>query len=120
MNWYLGVLKNYATFNGRAHRTEYWMFFLINILVSIALAFIDGVTGMTTSSGYGVLSGLYSLAILIPALAVGARRLHDTGRSGLWLLVGFVPCIGFLVLLFFLVQDSHPGSNQYGANPKGE
>ena len=113
MNWYLQVLKNYAVFSGRAHRTEYWMFFLVNLIVTLALYIIEALVG-----GPGVLGGLYSLAVLIPTLAVSARRLHDTNRSGWWLLIGLIPVIGSIVLLVFMVQDSQPGENQYGLNPK--
>ena len=118
MNWYLDVLKKYTVFEGRAHRTEFWMFALFNFLISIGLSIIDNVIGTATTSG-GLLSGLYSLAVLIPALAVGARRLHDTGRSGWWQLIGLLPCVGWIVLIIFYVQDSQPGANQYGPNPKG-
>lgn len=113
MNDYIGVLKKYAVFEGRARRKEYWMFILFNIIVAIVLNIVDGIVGSS-----GVLGGLYSLAVLVPAIAVAARRLHDTGRSGWWQLIALVPVIGFLVLLVFYVQDSQPGSNQYGANPK--
>ena len=113
MNWYLEVLKKYAVFSGRARRKEYWMFFLFNIIIAFVLGFVEGLVG-----GPGVLGTLYGLAILIPGIAVSVRRLHDTNRSGWWLLIGFVPLIGAIVLLVFMVQDSKPGENQYGANPK--
>ncbi|MGO4998306.1 DUF805 domain-containing protein [Oceanisphaera sp. W20_SRM_FM3] len=119
MNWYLDVLKNYATFGGRARRKEYWMFILFNIIISIVLGFIDGLIGTyNIESGFGLLSGLYSLAILIPSLAVSIRRLHDTDRSGWWLLIGFIPLIGAIVLLVFMLLDSTPEQNKFGANPK--
>ena len=112
MNWYLEVLKKYAEFDGRARRTEYWMFALINIIVSLVLTFLLGrVLG-------GVIPALYSLAVLLPAIGVSIRRLHDTGRTGWWLLIGLVPVIGGLVLLVFMVLDSDPGENQYGPSPK--
>jgi len=113
MEWYLQVLKKYAVFSGRAHRTEYWMFVLINLIISFVLYLVEAFAG-----GPGVLGGLYSLAVLIPSLAVAARRLHDTNRSGWWLLIGLIPVIGAIVLLVFMVQDSQPGENQYGPNPK--
>ena len=85
MNWYLSCLKDhYADFNGRATRTEFWMFILFNCIASIII----------TAIGYllhiSVLSSIYSLAVLVPSLAVGVRRLHDTGRSGWWWLIAFV------------------------------
>lgn len=113
MNWYLEVLKRYAVFTGRARRQEYWNYALFNIIVSIMLSIVDSV--LDTS---GILSGLYSLAVLIPSIAVSIRRLHDTNRSGWWLLIALVPIVGAITLLVFMVQDSHPGSNQYGPNPK--
>lgn len=119
MNWYLEVLKKYAVFSGRARRKEYWFFVLFNIIISIVLAVIDGVTGsFSAEAGMGLLGGIYTLAVLIPGLAVSVRRLHDTERSGWWLLIALVPLIGAIVLLVFMVQDSKPGQNQYGANPK--
>ena len=119
MDWYLGVLKKYAVFSGRAHRTEFWMFVLINLIVSIILGFIDSMLGLASEEGYGLLSGVYVLAVLLPSVAVAVRRLHDTGRSGWWQLIGFVPLVGFIVLLVFYVLDSQPGTNEYGPNPKG-
>jgi len=119
MNWYLDVLKKYAVFGGRARRKEYWYFVLFNILISVLLGIIDIVTGsFSPEAGLGLLSGLYALAILIPGIAVSVRRLHDSGKSGWWLLIGIVPLVGAIVLLVFMVQDSLPGENQYGLNPK--
>ena len=119
MNWYLEVLKKYAVFSGRARRKEYWFFVLFNIIISIVLAVIDGVTGsFSPEAGMGLLGGIYTLAVLIPGIAVSVRRLHDTERSGWWLLIALVPLIGAIVLLVFTAQDSKPGQNQYGANPK--
>ena len=111
MNWYLGVLKKYAVFSGRARRMEFWMFTLINIIVSIILACIDVFVGTA------ILGMIYSLAVLIPSLAVTARRLHDTDRTGWWILIGFVPVIGVIVLLVFMVLEGQPGSNRFGDNP---
>ena len=119
MSWYLEVLQKYAVFDGRARRKEYWMFILINLLVSVMLVAIDNLIGtFSPQVGAGLLQGLYSLAILIPTLAVTVRRLHDTGRTGWWILIGLVPVIGGSVLLIFMVLDSGPGTNQYGPNPK--
>ena len=114
MNWYLGCWKKYAEFSGRARRQEFWMFVLFNFLASIAVGIVDGLLGTT-----GALGGLYSLAVLIPSLAVAVRRLHDTDRSGWWWLIAFIPLIGFIILLVFLCSDSKPGTNRFGANPKG-
>ncbi len=113
MEWYLGVLKKYAVFTGRARRKEYWMFFLFNVIISIVLGVVDGVLGTA-----GILGALYGLAVLIPGIAVAIRRLHDTARSGWWLLIGFVPLVGLIVLIVFMVQDSVDEGNEYGPNPK--
>jgi uncharacterized membrane protein YhaH (DUF805 family) len=120
MNWYLDVLKKYAVFSGRATRKEYWCFFLINTLVSIVLIVADIVIGSFNAAvGIGLLSGIYTLAVLIPGVAVTLRRLHDTDRSGWWILIAVIPFVGAIVLLVFLVQDSKSSENQYGSNPKG-
>ena len=112
MNWYLEVLKKYADFDGRAHRTEYWMFFLVNFIIAIVLNVLA-----SQASIFSILAVIYSLATLIPGIAVAIRRLHDTNRSGWWLLIAFVPLIGAIVLIVFFIQPSHPASNQYGPVP---
>jgi uncharacterized membrane protein YhaH (DUF805 family) len=106
-NPYLDVLKKYAEFTGRATRREYWMFSLISFGISLALIVIESLLG-----GKGYLYNLYSLAVLLPSLAAGVRRMHDTDRSGWWLLLP-------IVNLVFLAQDSQPGVNRFGPNPKG-
>ncbi|WP_406609800.1 DUF805 domain-containing protein [Agarivorans sp. JK6] len=121
MSWYIAVLKNYLVFNGRARRKEYWMFVLINSIIGVILSFIDQVTGtVNLESGLGVLGSIYTLAVLLPSLAVAVRRLHDTGRSGWWLFLLFLPIIGVLVLLFFFLSDSDSKANAYGENPKAQ
>jgi uncharacterized membrane protein YhaH (DUF805 family) len=121
MKWFLEALtKKYATFAGRARRSEYWYFVLFYILAAVALSIIDVVVGTyNEESGLGLLSGLFMLATIVPSLAVTARRLHDTDRSGWWLLLYFIPVLGALVLLVFMVLDSQPGTNRFGPNPKG-
>lgn len=118
MNWYLEVLKKYATFNGRARRKEYWFFALFNLIFTLVAAVVDNLLGTVSATGVGLLGTIYLLGVLIPALAVTVRRLHDTGRSGWWLLIVLVPVIGPIVLLVFMVLDSKPETNEYGANPK--
>lgn len=115
MNWYLEVLKKYAVFSGRARRKEYWMFYLVNCVIGALIGIIEVMAGMSPQSALTI---LYSLVILIPSFAVAVRRLHDTGRSGWWLLIALVPIVGAIVLLVMVVQDSQPGDNQYGPNPK--
>jgi uncharacterized membrane protein YhaH (DUF805 family) len=119
MNWYLEVLKKYAVFDGRARRTEYWMFFLFNVLIWIGLSIVGAIVGLRLANGVDVLSSLYALAVFIPGIAVCIRRLHDIGKAGWYLLVVLIPCAGPFILLYFLVQDSQPGPNQYGPNSKG-
>jgi uncharacterized membrane protein YhaH (DUF805 family) len=109
-------LNKYADFSGRARRSEYWFFFLFNVLVSIVASIIDAIIG-TRSGSFGLIEGIAALALLLPGLAVGARRLHDTTKSGWWLLIGLIPILGAIVLIIFFVQDSHP-DNQYGPSPK--
>ncbi|RON51428.1 DUF805 domain-containing protein [Pseudomonas frederiksbergensis] len=106
-NPYVEVLKKYAVFTGRASRREYWMFILINLGVAIVLGVIDAVLGAK-----GILSNLYSLAVLLPSIAAAIRRMHDTDRSGWWILLPIVNIV-------FLAQDSTPGVNRFGPNPKG-
>ena len=118
MNWYLEALRKYAVFTGRARRKEYWFFLLFTVLVTFLLAFIDQMLGLfDPENGVGLLSGIYSIGVVIPSIAVGIRRLHDTGRSGWWLLIGLIPIIGGLVILFFTILESEPGDNEYGPNP---
>ena len=113
--------KKYAVFSGRARRKEYWFFVLFNILATIAAAIIDGITGTyNPATGMGLLGVIYALAVLIPSIAVIFRRLHDTGRSAWWLLILFIPLIGVLVVLYFLVLDSQEEENEYGPSPKLE
>src|SRR5919112_3712826 len=119
MSWYLEALKKYAVFSGRARRMEYWYFVLFNLIVAIVLALIDTLLGTTTGvSSFGILSGLYSLAVLIPTLAVLVRRLHDIDRTGWWIFINLIPVVGTIVLLVFALTPGTPGSNQYGPDPK--
>ena len=112
MNGYTGVLKQYAVFSGRARRKEYWMFTLINFIVIVVLAVLEALLGI-----FGP-NLIYGLAVFVPSLAVAIRRLHDTDRSGWWMLIGLVPVIGAIVLVVFMVLDGTPGDNRFGTNPK--
>lgn len=119
MKAYLECLKKYAVFAGRARRQEYWMFILVHILLSFLIGVVDVMVGTwDEAAGYGILSAVYYLAVLLPSLAVFVRRMHDTNRSGWWILLALVPLIGPIVLLVFLVQDSQPDANRFGPNPK--
>jgi len=141
VNWYLKVLKKYAVFHGRARRKEYWYFILFSTLIYFAFALIDVVAGFSDEiTDGGPLSTLYYLAVILPEIAVAARRLHDTSHSGWWQLMAFpilaVPWLtnhhqefwsllvvvitlpGLMVLLLWQVRDSDPGENRWGPNPK--
>jgi len=107
VDYFIGALRKYANFSGRAHRKEYWMFILIYLIINVILAVL----------GLEVISALFDLALLVPSISLATRRLHDTSRSGWWQLIVFIPMIGFIVLIIFLVQDSHD-DNDYGVNPK--
>jgi len=107
MNYFTDALKRYADFTGRASRQEYWMYILIYMIINIVLAVL----------GLELISALVGLGLLIPSVSIATRRLHDTGRSGWWQLIGLIPIIGLIVLIVFLVQDSHD-ENDYGVNPK--
>jgi uncharacterized membrane protein YhaH (DUF805 family) len=112
------VLTQYATFSGRARRSEFWWFFLASFLASVVAAIIDGAIGSDLGGGTGVVGLLLTLALAIPTLAVGARRLHDTGRSGWWQLIAVVPLVGIILLIVWWATDGHPNPNQHGPSPK--
>lgn len=119
MQWYLKVLRQYVDFQGRARRTEFWMFTLFSVLISIVLGIIDGLAGLQIGAiGIGVLGLIYSLFVLLPSLAVTVRRLHDTDRSGWWILIGLVPFVGIIVLIVFEVLEGSRGGNRFGQDPK--
>ncbi|MGB3316961.1 MAG: DUF805 domain-containing protein [Albidovulum sp.] len=114
--------SKYATFRGRARRAEYWWFVAFNILVSVGLSILDGMAfgihhWMMTGSPGSPLSSLYSLAVFLPSLAAGVRRLHDTGKSGWWVLIWLIPLIGWVILIWFLATPGDEGRNDYGPDP---
>ena len=114
IEWYKKVvLENYANFNGRARRAEYWNFVLVNLIISILLMVIDSVIGIQ------VLSGIYSLGLLIPSIAAAVRRLHDLDKSGWFLLLAFIPLVN-IWLIVLLASEGTRGPNQYGADPKNQ
>ncbi len=120
MNWYLKVIKdNYANFNGRARRKEFWMFYLFHIIFIFVFAFLGGMISAESDSGFAfILIGIYFLATLIPYLAVAVRRLHDTGKSGWYYLLTLIPYVGGIILIVFMAQNGDVGSNKYGPDPK--
>ncbi len=118
MNYFLDVVKNkYAQFEGRATRSEFWYFILFYMIIYIALFMVDNFLLAGLTGGIPVLTIIFLLAMLIPSIAVGIRRLHDIGKSGWWYLLSLIPLIG-LVLIVFFVMDSKE-DNKYGPNPKG-
>lgn len=121
MHWYFDALRKYAAFTGRSRRAEYWVFFVINFVVYLAAAFLDVMAGtFSKEMGVGLASGVYALFVLLPSVSVSVRRLHDTNRSAWWLLLGFVPIIGPLVLFVIYCLEGTPGDNDYGGDPKAE
>ena len=122
--------SKYATFSGRARRSEFWWWVLFTFILSAIASVLDNLLGLhvvsttATSSGvsvnsFGWIGAVVGLALLLPSLAVTFRRLHDTGRSGWWWLLSLICCIGTILLWIFCLSDSTPGTNQYGPNPKG-
>ena len=110
MEWYLKVVKeNYANFDGRARRKEYWMFVLFNVIISTILSMIEPTVYL-----------IYVLAILVPSIAVVVRRLHDVAKSGWFMFIALVPIIGGIWLLILACTDGDSGDNEYGSNPKTE
>ena len=129
-------LRKYATFSGRARRKEFWLWVLAYIIGAFIIGFIEGAIGLapepvatsefgegTAAFAYsmqgGPLTWVYMLALLIPNLAVAVRRLHDTGKSGWWLLIGLIPLVGWIVLIVFYCLEGQRGTNEYGPDPKG-
>jgi uncharacterized membrane protein YhaH (DUF805 family)/ribosomal protein L32 len=134
MYWFLQAIKKYADFTGRARRKEYWMFGLVNFLVNMVIALLLIIKGLKPdymfysdemllgillkSIGLLIFSIIFNFAMVIPGLSVSVRRLHDTNRSGWWLLINLVPIIGSIFFFLFTIEDSTPGENIYGPNPK--
>ncbi|TFH42664.1 MAG: DUF805 domain-containing protein [ANME-2 cluster archaeon] len=120
MKWYLSVLIKYATFKGRARRTEFWMFSLINFAISFILSILGylSIDGSGQYRFFSIIYLLYGIAVLVPGIAVTVRRFHDIGKNGWWIFIVLVPIIGWILMLTFLFSNSEPGDNQYGSNPK--
>jgi uncharacterized membrane protein YhaH (DUF805 family) len=139
MEWMLLPLKRYAEFSGRSRRKEYWMFAVLNIIVFIVLGFLAAVSLTMTGNVGGMVSGegglgavgggmgsmvaialcvLWGLAVIVPSIAVQVRRFHDQDKSGWWALINFVPYVGSLIVLVFMLMDGTAGPNKYGADPK--
>lgn len=137
MKWYIHCIKNYANFKGRARRKEFWMFILFNIIFGIAISILDRILGtvytidysemyrniegfnnMNFTYSFGYLYLLYNLIIILPALAVAIRRLHDVGKSGWWYFISFIPFIGFIWFIVLMCTAGNTYENEYGPDPK--
>ena len=116
MEWMLMPLKRYADFSGRSRRKEYWMFVLFVVIVYVVLALLGWALGETAATA---LLGIFALGILIPSIAVQVRRFHDQGKSGWFVLLGFIPLVGGLIVLVFMCLEGDQGPNEYGPDPKG-
>jgi len=121
MEYMLMPLKRYADFSGRSRRMEYWMFMLGVIIAAVIVGIVEGVLGMSGMVGglYGPFTILLLLAIFIPSIAVQVRRFHDQGKSGWFVLLGFIPLLGGIIVLVFMCLDGNTGANEYGPDPKG-
>ncbi|MBN8778806.1 MULTISPECIES: DUF805 domain-containing protein [unclassified Thiobacillus] len=118
MEWFIKVIKSFS-FNGRARRKEYWFFFLFVIVIAFLLGLLDSLIGTySKKTELGLLGGIFLLGILIQSIAVGVRRLHDTGRSGWWLLIGLIPFVGSIIVLILMLLAGQPGTNEYGPDPR--
>ena len=115
MSWFIYVLKKYAVFSGRASRREFWTFQLVAFLISIVLAILSTLVSAVTLLGL-----VFSLALIVPSIAVSVRRLHDYGYSGWLVLIAFIPLIGIVVLIFLWAQPGKPDTNKYGPVPLTE
>ena len=120
MEWYLKVINSYFDFNGRSRRMEYWMFVLINSIISVFCILLDSMLGTVWSIGYGPIYIGYGLAVFVPGLAVAIRRLHDIGKSGWYYLLFILPIIGPIWLIILFVTEGEQGNNKYGPNPKND
>ncbi|MCH6198508.1 DUF805 domain-containing protein [Aquiflexum sp. LQ15W] len=120
MDYFISALKNYATFTGRARRSEYWFFYLFYFIFLVMAVLLDNLLGITIEdTGIGPLYFVSIFAMIVPGLAVTVRRLHDVGKSGWFYFIVLIPIIGSIWLLVLMVTDSQPGQNRYGKNPKG-
>ncbi|MCT4701978.1 DUF805 domain-containing protein [Enterobacteriaceae bacterium H20N1] len=118
MDWYIKALRNYIGFGGRARRKEYWMFILVNLILTGVLSILDKMSGLRIAEDEGALTTIYGVLIFLPYWAVQFRRLHDTDRSAWWLLLLLIPVVGWLIVLAFNCQNGTPGENKFGSDPK--
>lgn len=119
MNWYVKVLKQYLDFSGRARRKEYWFFVLFSIAFTILIIFLDEFLSRNRGYMIGLVYIIYGVFVLLPSLSVSVRRLHDIGKSGLWILLFLIPFAGWFWLLILLCMEGQNKTNKWGENPKG-
>ena len=121
MEWFIYALQRFREFNGRSRRREFWNYVLFYLLLGIGATFLDNLFGFSDlGDNVGPIYALFFLIMLIPSLAVSVRRLHDVDKSGWFLLVGFIPIIGFIWLLIYYLREGTYGPNPYGDDPKEE
>ena len=121
MNWYFEVFRRFADYSGRSRRKEFWYFILFNFIILFSLIFSQDYlnTNDTMDKIINTISGIYFFILIIPLFGVIIRRLHDSGRSALFILIYFIPFVGAISLIVVLCLDSENGPNKYGENPKG-
>lgn len=117
MEWFIKCIKNYVNFKGRARRKEYWMFVLFSVIFLVAALVLGGILFQSEETAM-IPYYIVALLLFLPSLAVCVRRLHDIGKSGWWYLMGFIPVVGYFILIYFFVKDGEKGTNKYGPNPK--
>jgi uncharacterized membrane protein YhaH (DUF805 family) len=115
VHWYTDVIRRYADFDGRSGRPEFWWFALWNVAITLVI-YIVGIAILGSTTG-GLLADLYGLLLLLPSLGVEIRRLHDTNKTGWWILIAFIPIVGAIVLIVFFASAGTPGPNKYGPEP---
>ncbi len=114
-------LSKYVDFTGRARRSEFWYFVLFNLIVQVVASILDNAAGTDfDSANGGVISTLATLGMLLPSIAVSARRLHDIGKSGWWQLMGIIPILGWVLVIIWYATNTKPGANQYGPDPTND
>ncbi len=109
MNYYIDAFRNYVNFQGRANRTQFWMFILFNLIAGVILF---GIAFAVPALAF--LITVYNLAVFLPSLAICVRRLHDTDRSGWWILLGLIPLVGGIIMLILYLLPGTPGANRFG------
>ena len=120
IDYYLAVIKKYAVFEGRSRRSEYWYFALVNVIISVIYNIIISIVGNSASIVLGItfIYAVYSLALIVPGIAVSIRRMHDIGKKGWWLFINLIPIVGPIWFIVLLATGGNTGDNQYGHDPK--